>query len=76
MKRRRSERGEVEERRGVPEFQRCSRVCWKVIWEGGTQMRKWSLSKEPRSRFWVLESAMAHTWDSSFLATASWMGRT
>lgn len=39
-------------------------------------MRKLTLSKEPRSRFCVLESAMAQTCDSSFLATASWMGRT
>lgn len=39
-------------------------------------MRKLILSNEPRSRFCVLESAMAQTWDRSFLATASWMGRT
>lgn len=39
------------------------------------QIRKSTFSKDPRSRFWVLESAMEHTCERSFCATASWKGR-
>lgn len=59
----------------LPEFHRWRTTWWKVTSEGGTQIKNSTLSKEPRSRFCVLESAMAQTWERSFRATASWMGR-
>lgn len=58
----------------APECQRWERVCWYVTSEGGTQIRKSTFSKEPKSRFWVLESAMEQTWESNFWATVSWKG--
>lgn len=49
---------------------RCS-VCWTRTSDLGTMMMKSTLLKWPRSRLWLPLSAMAHTWDKSFLATVS-----